>query len=75
MADQVDADSNLLKEYGTRPKTQREHQVRAMEDLSFRRLEAEEDQNRIQTWLIERALEHDRPSLLIEAVCEKLRRE
>jgi TnpA family transposase len=75
VADQIDADPDLLKEYGARPKTQREHQVRAMEHLSFRRLEAEEDQKRIQTWLVERALEHDRPSLLIEAVCEKLRRE
>jgi len=33
VADQIDADPNLLKEYGARPKTQREHQVRAMEHL------------------------------------------
>jgi len=75
VADQIGTGPDVLGEYGTRGKTVREHQRRTMEHLGFRRLESEEDEERLQAWLLERALEHDRPSVLIEAACEKLRRE
>ncbi len=75
VAGQIDADPEALEEYGTRAKTVREHQYRTMKHLGFRRLDTEEDRERIQAWLVERALEHDRPSVLIETLCEKLRRE
>ena len=29
----------------------------------------------LQTWLVERALEHDKPTLLLQLACDKLRRE
>src|SRR5262249_57462217 len=29
----------------------------------------------LQTWLLERALEHDKPTLLLQLACEKLRRD
>ena len=74
MADQIGADPDALERYGERPKTKREHQVKAMEHVGFRRATSH-DLGRVGDWLTERALEHDRPAVLIEATCEKLRRE
>jgi hypothetical protein len=73
LADQIGADPDALKRYGERPKTKREHQVKAMEHVSFRRATSQ-DLGRVGDWLTERALEHDRPAVLMEATCEKLRR-
>ena len=75
VADQIGAGPEALEGYGTRAETRQAHQRRALEHLGFRRLEAEEDRKRVQAWLVERALEHDRPSVLVEAACEKLKRE
>ena len=75
LAGQLGADPEALTRYGRRPKTVREHQVRAIEHLGLRRLEQGEDRARIQAWLVERALEHDRPILLVEAAAQKLLRE
>jgi len=74
LADQISAAPNALERYGERPKTRREHQVKAMEHEGFRRA-ADQDLEQVQQWLTERALEHDRPSVLIELASEKLRRE
>jgi TnpA family transposase len=74
LADQIGADPDALKRYGKRPKTKREHQVKAMKHVGFRRA-TDQDLGRVGDWLTERALEHDRPAVLIEATCEKLRRE
>ena len=74
LADQISADPSALERYGERPKTKREHQVKAMEHVSFRRV-TDQDLEQVGEWLTERALEHDRPAVLIELACEKLRRE
>ena len=75
VADQIGARPNVLEGYGTRAQTTRKHKRQAIEHLGFRRLESKEDRERVRSWLVERALEHDRPSVLIETLCEKLRRE
>jgi len=74
LAGQIGVDPEALADYGQRPKTRREHQVKAMEHLGIRR-PSDWDFQRIQEWLTERALEHDRPVVLIEAACEKFKRE
>jgi len=75
VADQIGIRPDVLEEYGTRAQTTRKHKRQAIEHLGFRRLESKEDRERVRSWLVERALEHDRPSVLIETLCEKLRRE
>ena len=74
LAEQVGTEPEALKDYGTRPKTVRTHLQAVLDHLRFRRA-APEDIERLETWLTQRALEHDRPALLVEADLEKLRRE
>lgn len=74
LADQVGADPDDLSRYGRRPKTVREHLVLAVAHAGFRRPTAA-DLDRLAAWLVERALEHDRPTLLFRAAAEKLKRE
>ena len=74
LADQVGADPGDLSRYGRRPKTVREHLVLAAAHAGFRRPTAD-DLDRLAVWLVQRALEHDRPTLLFRAAAEKLRRE
>jgi len=45
-----------------------------MQYLGFRRGN-EEDLDELSAWLVSRALEHDKPSLLYELACDKLRKE
>jgi len=74
LADQVGAAPDDLSRYGRRPKTVREHLVLAAAHAGFRRPTAS-DLDRLAAWLVERALEHDRPTLLFRAAAEKLKRE
>ncbi len=74
LADQVGADPDELARYGRRPKTVREHLVLAVDHAQFRRPTAT-DLDRLAAWLVERALEHDRPTLLFRAAAGRLKRE
>jgi hypothetical protein len=74
LARQLDTSADVLAEYGTRPQTRTEHLRMIMQYLGFRR-GSEEDYDELSAWLVSRALEHDKPSLLYELVCDKLRKE
>ena len=75
LAQQLGEPTRALARYGSsRPKTVREHLGLAMAHLGFRRV-TPFDLDELERWLVERALEHDRPSVLIEAACGKLKRE
>ena len=74
LSEQVGADPDDLSRYGHRPKTVREHLVLAVDHVQFRRPTAT-DLDRLTVWLVERALEHDRPTLLFQAAAERLKRE
>ena len=63
-----------LQEYGNRPQTKAEHLQKVMKYLSFRKA-TPIDLEIFNAWLLERALEHDRPSLLLQMACKKLHQE
>jgi TnpA family transposase len=74
LAQQIDCDPAALNDYGTRPQTRREHQQHIMAYLGFRPL-SDADETRLLTWLSERALENDRPSILLQQASERLYRQ
>ena len=63
-----------LVSYAKWPRTQTDHERHVQVYLRFRRV-TPLDLHGLQTWLLERALEHDKPTLLLQLACEKLHRE
>ena len=74
LANQVGVAPPTLAEYGGRFETTRSHQALAMAHLGICRATASEIAS-LEGWLVERALEHDRPSVLVSAACDKLKRD
>jgi hypothetical protein len=74
IADQLDLDPASLARYGLRAPTRRDHFQRVVAYRGFRKA-GPEDLRSLETWLVERALEHDRPTLLLQLACERLRQE
>ena len=73
VAQQLGASPDLLSYYGRREKTRNSHQQRVLAHLGYRRA-APVDLLGLEPWLLDRALEHDRPKLLLELACDYLRR-
>ena len=73
VAAQLGVGAAALKAYGGREHTVREHQAAAAQQLGFRRA-SPLDLIGLEQWLLQRALEHDKPKLLFELACEYLRR-
>lgn len=71
---QVGVEPDALAAYGDRPQTRSEHLLEIMAYLGFRRVSAD-DLNELSKWLLERALEHTRPTLLFQLASEKLKAE
>jgi TnpA family transposase len=71
VANQLQVSPEDLVDYADRDETRREHLPEVMQLLGFRRPRAG-DRKRLVAWLGERALEHDRPSLLLQQACERL---
>jgi Domain of unknown function (DUF4158) len=74
VARQLDVPAAALHAYGQRAKTRTTHFQQVQAYLGFRTA-TPLDLYALQTWLGERALEHDKPSLLLQLACDKLRRE
>jgi len=72
LARQVDASVGDLAAYGERAHTRTDHAALAMDVLGFRAA-GEAERRELAAWLLERALEHDRPSLLFELAADRLR--
>ncbi|MGC9221811.1 MAG: Tn3 family transposase [Solirubrobacteraceae bacterium] len=69
----LDVPAHAIFDYSVRPQTRREHRPLVRDHAGFRpgsRVELEA----LGGWLIERALEHDRPSLLLGELIAELRR-
>jgi hypothetical protein len=62
----------LLAFYGKRTSTQRHHQRQIQKLLGYRRASAANIVE-LEQWLLERALEHDKPTLLFTMACEFLK--
>ena len=74
VAEQLEIDPSVLTLYASRRRTQTDHQLHVQAYLKFRRA-TPLDFYALHTWLVERALEHDKPTLLLQLTCEKLYRE
>jgi len=64
VAGQIDCSPDALTTYGHRPRTRQEHQQVIMDHLGFRWLD--ERESTLLDWLGQRALENERPSVLLQ---------
>ena len=71
VAEQIEVEPILVK-YGVRVQTRTDHFNVVQHYLGYRTAEQTELAE-LSAWLLERALEHDKPSLLFELACQKLR--
>lgn len=74
LAQQLEVSENVLADYGARTQTRTEHFLKVQHYLGFRSAE-ESDLCILTDWLVQRALEHDKPTLLFQLGAEKLYRE
>ncbi len=74
LADQLKMPMEALDAYGVRVHTRTDHFLEVSAYLGFRSAEPDDLEN-LMNWLVERALEHDRGSLLFQLAAEKLRRD
>ena len=71
---QLNVDPSVLKLYGERMQTQSDHLQEVQKYLGFRTA-TQQELDIFSRWLLDRALEHDKPSLLLQLLCEKLYKE
>ena len=74
LAGQLGVSPHVLQAYGTRRMTRSAHFQAVLDYLQFRRIQAD-DQDHLLAWLTERALEHDKPTLLFQRACEHLKQQ
>ena len=72
VAQQLRVKPDVLVDYGTRAQTRQDHLQAVQAHLGYQRAEPK-DFKALASWLLDRALEHDKPTLLYEQLCEKLR--
>jgi hypothetical protein len=72
LAQQLTMEPDVLTAYGARAQTRQDHLLAAQVHLGYRKV-GREDVKTLADWLLERALEHEKPTLLYELTCEKLR--
>jgi hypothetical protein len=72
VAEQLGASPSELATYAAREQTRTDHQVEAQAALGFRSADLA-DVAHLGEWLQERALEHDKPTLLLQMAAERLR--
>ena len=72
LAQQLGVVPRCLVRYGERSQTRTGHLQEVLAHLGFRKARPS-DLKALKTWLVDRGLEHDRPSLLFQLACEKLR--
>ncbi len=71
VAKQLDVAPDELQRYGRRGQTRTEHLRQIRRYVRFRKA-TDSDLARLESWLVDRALEHDRPTLLLHLAGEQL---
>jgi Domain of unknown function (DUF4158) len=74
VARQLALPPEAIQDYGHRIKTRTTHLQQVQVHLGFRPA-LPLDFEALASWLVDRALEHDKPTLLLQLACDKLRRE
>jgi hypothetical protein len=69
IAHQLGVDAGAVHRYGQRSHTRTDHLLRAQAYLGFRKA-TPADWESLAQWLLARALEHDKPTLLLQLACE-----
>lgn len=72
LAHQLDAPASALDAYSQRQQTGSDHLLQVMQYLHYRRATTH-DLAALEAWLVDRALEHDRPTFLLQSAAERLR--
>lgn len=72
VAEQIAVSPTELAVYGAREQTRTEHAQQVQAHLGYRRT-TPEDLASLEDWMAARAMEHDRPTLLLQLACERLR--
>lgn len=72
VARQIGVSTEVLAHYGTRPQTRTDHLQEILSYLKFRDASAI-DMQTLALFLLERALEHDKPMVLFQMACERLK--
>lgn len=72
VAEQVGVPAEVLGSYPEREQTRTDHLRRIYAHLGLRRA-SKQDLRELSGWLVERALEHDQPTLLLRLAAEQLR--
>jgi hypothetical protein len=73
LADALDVPARAIFDYPVRPQTRWEHRPLVREHAGFAAV-SERAIAPVREWLIEQAMEHERPSLLFSEMCAELRR-
>ena len=71
---QLHIDPTVFHDYGTRRMTRSAHFQAVVDHLGFRRVQ-DKEQEQLLTWLTECALEHDKPTLLLQMTGEHLKQQ
>ena len=74
VADQLEVSPDEIQSYARREQTRRQHFTEVREHLGFSMLRSR-DLEELEAWLVERALEHDAPTVLFRLARERLRTE
>ncbi len=74
VSEQLGIPVEALKSYGERPQTRTDHLLEIHRHLGYRRA-SEAELADLSRWLVERALEHDDPPLLVRTAAERLKAE
>lgn len=72
LARQLNVEPAALSDYAQTPRTKSDHEQLIVERLGFRRV-SETDRHELFNWVVERALEHDRPIVLLNSALDWLR--
>jgi TnpA family transposase len=71
LANQLSSQAKHIFEYGSRSQTRTDHLTDIEKYLGFHKMTSAEEAD-IDEWLTVRAVEHDRPLLLLQILCERL---
>lgn len=74
VSEQINVEAEAIKKYGEREQTRSDHQRQIERHLGYR-LATPDDLTLSIGWLTERSLEHDRPMLLLQLLCQHLQNE
>ncbi len=72
LTSQLDVPARAIFDYAVRERTGRDHLALARDRLGFC-VAGETEIDRLRSWLVEQALERDKPTLLLQRACDELR--